>query len=58
MLGLVAGCLLTVAVLNGGACRPSPTPTGDPEPGTPVNQPAPEVEKPLEAAPVNAPAPA
>jgi len=48
--GLAAGIVLTFAVLNGGACRPSPTPTDE---GTPVKVEVPKVEI---AAPVPAPA--
>ncbi len=39
--GLVVGIVATFAILNGGACRPSPTPTDE---GTPVKVEAPKVE--------------
>lgn len=50
LLGAVLGIVATFAVLNGGACRPSPTPTDDGEP-VPVSVPKPADDKPI-AAPV------
>ena len=56
LLGAVLGIVATFAVLNGGACRPSPTPTDDGEP-IPVSVPKPADDKPIAApvAPVVAP---
>lgn len=56
LLGAVLGIVATFAVLNGGACRPSPTPTDDGEP-VPVSVPKPADDKPIAApvAPVVAP---
>ena len=53
LLGAALGIVATFAVLNGGACRPSPTPTDDGEP-VPVSVPKPADDKPI-AAPVVAP---
>ena len=50
LLGAALGMVATFAVLNGGACRPSPTPTDDGEP-VPVSVPKPTDDKPI-AAPV------
>jgi len=49
-LGALAGASLLFAILNGGACRPEPTPTDE---GTPVS--APVVPKPAADVPIAAP---
>lgn len=48
LLGTGVGALLFFAVLNGGACRPSPTPTDDdPSKPIPVDAPKPKDDKPI-----------
>ena len=53
-LGAILGIVATFAVLNGGACRPSPTPTDDDD-GTHVGAPL-EPSKPAADVPIGAPA--
>lgn len=52
LLGTGVGALIFFAVLNGGACRPSPTPTDE---GTPVSVPMPPSDKPIAPMPVAQP---